>query len=154
MPLTAPARYDRQMRARAVLHNAHRAVQTMRVLRERQSGGDRATGHQAALVGVLSGWGRSMPSGQGTPSGQRSLALRMIWFARRIVGDIPASILSKVSQLLVARREAVFSSTSRALASLRTNWAMSASLIMVTIMHNKVQYSSTIITNFTLFFCA
>jgi hypothetical protein len=31
----------------------------------------------------------------------------MIWFARRIVGDIPASILSKVSQLLVTRRHTV-----------------------------------------------
>jgi hypothetical protein len=141
------------MRARAARRKACRAVQAVRVPRERQSGGDRATGHQAALVGVLSGWGRSIPSGQGKPSGQRSLALRIIWFARRIVGDIPASILSKVSQLPVARREAVFSSTSRALASLRTNWAMSASLIMHTKMHNAARLSSTKVHYFGFLLC-
>lgn len=71
-PLTAPARRYRQTRARAAFRKAHRAVWALAVRREWQSGGIGTTGHQAALVGVLSGWGRSIPSGQGRSSGQLS----------------------------------------------------------------------------------
>jgi hypothetical protein len=95
------------MRARAARRKAHRAVQAVQVPREWQSSGDRATGHQAALVGVLSGWGRSIPSGQGTCEGQRADSFFIVLSARAVVIRPLLRSRATVSPLPVVRRETV-----------------------------------------------